>query len=107
MKYHYHVSHLKCTVSKRFVDDKIKASRNFSTAFIEGSANLRTSSFRDHAKNNMHKQAMQLLKKEQSSDVCDYALITRVFYRMRKQKRKVRKKFDVVYVKLLLVNGSS
>ena len=70
----YHVSHLKCAVYKRFVD-KIRSSRNFSPVFIEGLTNLHTSSFRDHAKSDMHKRDMQLLKKEQSSDVCDYAPI--------------------------------
>ncbi len=49
----YHVALLKCTVCKRFVD-KIRGSRNFSPAFVDGSANLCTSSFKDHAKSDMH-----------------------------------------------------
>ncbi len=68
----YHVALLKCTVCKGFVD-KIRGSRNFSPAFVDGSTNLRTSSFKDHAKSDMHSRAMLLLKKEQSSNICDYA----------------------------------
>ena len=80
----YHVALLKCSVCKRFVE-KIKSCRNFNKAFIEGSTNLRTSSFRNHAKNDMHERAMLLLRKEQSSDVCDYAPIARAFYRMERK----------------------
>ena len=49
--------------------------RNFSLAFIEGSANLRTSSLKDHARSTMHEVAMRLLKKAQSASVfelCSY-----------------------------------
>ena len=42
------VARLKCKVCQRFVD-KIRGSRNFSAAFIDGSKNLRTTSFKDHA----------------------------------------------------------
>ena len=76
-----HVAKLKCIICKRFVD-KVQSSRNFSPAFVDGSTNLRTSSFMDHAKSDMHKRAMLLLKKEQSTDVRDYAPIARSIYRM-------------------------
>ena len=42
----YHVARLKCAICKQFVD-KIRGSRNFSPAFIDGSANLRTSTQRN------------------------------------------------------------
>ena len=42
------VARLKCKVCQRFVD-KIRGSRNFSAAFIDGSKNLQTTSFKDHA----------------------------------------------------------
>ena len=58
-----------------FSVDTIRRSRNFSSAFIEDSTDLQTSSFREHAK---HERAMQLLKREQSTNVCDYATIARV-----------------------------
>ena len=57
------MARLKCTVCHGFVD-KIRESRNFSAAFIDGSENLRTSSFKDHAKTDMHERAMVLLKKK-------------------------------------------
>ena len=93
----FHVARLKCTVCQRFAD-KIRGSRNFNRAFIDGSANLRTSSFRDHAGSDMHERAMLLLRKEQSSDVCDYAPISRAFYTMDQQVQKTMiMKFDVAY----------
>ena len=39
---------------------------------------------------------MLLLRKEQSSDVCDYSPIARAFYKMDKTAEgKIKKKFDV------------
>ena len=94
----YHVARLKCTVCKRFVD-KIRGCRNFSPAYVEGSSNLRTSSFKDHAKSDMHERAMLLLKKVQSSDVCDYAPIAKAFYKMDAMtENRIKKKFDVAYL---------
>ena len=60
----YHMLRLKCTVCTKFVDT-IRGSRNVSSAFIEDSTNLRTMSFREHAKIDMHERAMLLLKREQ------------------------------------------
>ncbi len=59
----FHVSKLLCKVCKTF-QGKLQGSRNFNTAFIDGSPNLRTSCFKDHASTDMHKRAMCLLKKE-------------------------------------------
>ena len=95
----FHMARLKCTVCQRYAD-KIRGSRNFNRAFIDGSANLRTSSFRDHAGSDMHERAMLLFRKEQSSDVCDYAYapIARAFYTMDQQVQKtMMMKFDVAY----------
>ena len=38
--------------------------RNYNAAFIEGTSNLRTSSFKDHASTEMHSRAMLLHKKQ-------------------------------------------
>ena len=54
---------LKCSVCCQF-RGKLISMRNYSTAYIEGSTNLRTSSFKDHAASEMHLHAM-LLKKQQ------------------------------------------
>ena len=55
---------LKCSVCCQF-RDKLIGMRNYSAAYIEGSTNLRTSSFKDHAASEMHSCAMLLLKKQQ------------------------------------------
>ena len=62
----FHVAKLKCSVCVQFEQELKKISRNFSSAFIEGTSNLRTSSFLDHAKCETHKRAMEMLKQEQS-----------------------------------------
>ena len=86
---------LRCSVCQRF-EDRIKSSQNFSPAFVDGTSNLRTSSFKDHAKSDMHPRAMHLLKREQSTNVSDYA---QVYYRMDQTVEKQRKmKFDVAYM---------
>ena len=71
-----HVSSLKCSVCIRFAD-KINSCRNFNPAFIEGSKNLRASSFKDHAATNMHKRAMILFHKSKSSSVAEDSQIAR------------------------------
>lgn len=72
-----HVSALKCSICIRF-QDKLQSDKNFNSAYILGSKNLRTSSFKDHAASDMHQHAMKLLKKSQSSgDVSSYTPIAK------------------------------
>ena len=79
--------------------DKIRGSRNFSAAFIDGSENLRTTSFKDHAKTDMHERAMVLSKKEQSQNICDYSPLARSFFHMDSEaEAKIKRKFDLAYV---------
>ena len=52
---------LKCSICTRF-KDRLIGRRNFSSAFVDGSGNLRASSFKDHAASDMHSCAMLLLK---------------------------------------------
>ena len=63
-------------------EDRIKGSKNFNRAYIDGSGNLRTSSFRDHARSDMHERALSLLKKEQSSLITEYCPLFRSFAKM-------------------------
>jgi len=56
--------------------------RNFSQAFIEGTQNLRASSFKDQVASEMHKRLWMLLKKEQSTDVCQCAPIDMYMYKI-------------------------
>ena len=54
---------LRCSVCKQF-RNKLVGMRNYNSAYVEGSSNLRLLSFKDHASTKMHAQAMQLLKKQ-------------------------------------------
>ena len=54
---------LKCLVCARY-SQKLVGMRNYNSAFVEGTSNLRTSSFKDHASSEMHARAMQLHKKQ-------------------------------------------
>ena len=63
---------LKCGVCIRF-RDKLGTCRNYSSAFIDGSQNLRSSAFKDHAKSDMHQRAMLLLRKASAVAVTDYS----------------------------------
>lgn len=73
-----HVSLLKCSVCSLF-SKKLESMRNFRPAFIDGSHNIRVSSVKDHAATDMHSYAMLQLKKQQSSNVVEYAPIARCF----------------------------
>ena len=79
-------------------EDKLKGMRNFHRAYIEGSTNLRTSSFIDHAKTDMHQRAMLLLKKGASTDVREYAPIAKSLLSMDEAaKTVIKRKFDIAY----------
>lgn len=87
----YHVAKLRCKVCTKFADE-LKGSRNFNAAFIQGSSNLRTTSFTDHAKTDLHE------KRKTSTDVRSYAPIAVSLYRMDKvTEETLKKKFDLAY----------
>ena len=93
-----HVIILHCTVCTRF-RDKIKHTRNFCLAFIDGSSNLRMSSFKDHAKSEVHRIAMHHLKKAQSTSVEEYSPVARALHRMDDvTEMEMKHKFDIAYV---------
>ena len=72
-----YVSSLKSCMCVHF-QDQLCSVRNYNLAFIIGSKNLRTSSFKEHARSDMHLFAMMLFRKSQSSgDVTEYAPITK------------------------------
>ena len=71
-----HVASLKRSVCIRFAD-KIQSYQKFNAAFVEGSQNLRASSFKDHEATDMHKYAMILFHKGRSGDVAEYAPIAK------------------------------
>ncbi len=62
---------------------------------------MHTSTFKDHADTNIHKYAMDLFKKVQSSWHCKYALIARTLdqYSMdAASTTKIKRKFETTYV---------
>ena len=92
------VASLKCSVCIQFAD-KIHSCRNFNPAFIEGSQNLRASSFKDHAATDMHQHAMILFHKSRSSDVAEYAPIARALSTLDPDTAsKLKRKFEVAYL---------
>ena len=91
------VKTITCSVCTRF-NGQLRGMRNYSPAFIDGTTNLRTSSFKDHAATEMHARAMTLLKRERGVDVRDYAPIARALSTMDEASRQtMKKKFEVAF----------
>ena len=63
---HDHVNTLSCKVCSRY-KDKLIGMRNYHPAFIEGTSNVRASSFKDHAVTDMHTRAMALFRNSATS----------------------------------------
>ena len=57
-----HMSKLKCSVCKQF-KDRLISMHNYNPTFVEGTANTRTSAFKEHGCTKMHTCAMTLYKK--------------------------------------------
>ena len=67
-----HVVALKCAVCAQF-RRRLESMRNYRSTFIDGTTNVRTSTFKEHARTDMHTRAMSLFKKQHSSSVLEYA----------------------------------
>ena len=97
------VRSLVCSICRKF-ESKLRGIKHFSRAFVDGSTNLKTSSFKDHASSTMHSRALVLLRKEQSessgsSCVTDYSPIARALSVLDKDtKAKLVKKFQIAYM---------
>ena len=85
-----HIESLKCSVCETF-KDKLVGMRNYNPAFIVGTKNLRTSSFKDHAASSMHAKAMILFKKQQGVDLYQYAPIKSKARRLNQNPRDKQK----------------
>ena len=79
---------LSITCSVCTFNDKLKSMRNYTPAFIDGSVNLHTSSFTDHALSDMHAQAIMLLRRKHAMDVYEYSPIVRVLSTMDETSRE-------------------
>ena len=93
---------LLCSVCQKY-DSSIKGTRNFSSTWIEGSMNHRTSSLNDHAKSDQHMTAMMKLRTEQAKtrnkSLTSYSSIARSLLVMDEAvKDRLRKKFEICYV---------
>ena len=72
-----YVATLKCSVCFRF-NDKLRSARNYNSAFVVGSTNLRASAFKEHAASDMHLRAMTLLMKSLGSALVEYSPIAKM-----------------------------
>lgn len=88
---------LKCSVCTQF-QSRLVGMRNYSSAFINGSKNLRASNFKDHASSSMHKKAMDLLRRQQGTDIVEYSPIARALAGIDEaHSETLRKKFEIAY----------
>ena len=95
-----YVTKLKCDVCRKF-NDKLMTMRNYRSAFIEGTANVRASTFTDHAATEMHQRAMSLEAREKGASVMEYAPIARAMpdaNLSEAAKVKIKKKMDIAYM---------
>lgn len=90
---------LKCKLCTRF-ESRICGSKNFSNAYIVGSRNVKTSSFKDHAASEMHRRAMDLYLKDQPScATLQNAPIVQALTKMdQATATKVGRKFEIAYL---------
>ena len=82
-----HVKSLAYSVCTRF-NAQLKGMRNYTSAFVDGTTNLRTSCFKDHSSTDMHARTMMLLKKDRGADVHEYTPIARALSMMKLQEIK-------------------
>ena len=92
-----HVMRLKYAVCAQF-GTKLESMRNYRSAFIDGTSNVCTSTFKEHATTDMHTRAMSLFKKQQSSSVLEYAPIARALINLPMDERTKKRKFKVSYM---------
>ena len=74
--------------------------RNYRPAFIEGTTNVRTSTFKDHTATDMHARAMMLHKKQHASHITKYSPIAAALLRSSMDtttREQPKRKFDIAY----------
>ena len=91
-----------CASCTKF-EDKIRGVKNFSTAWIAGSANQKLSNVTDHAKSDQHRLSMSLMSADQAKarnkPKPSYAPVARSLLVMDKTlEEKMCKKFYICYV---------
>ena len=94
---HECVASLKCKICIRY-KERLVTCRNYNTAFIEGSSNLRISAVKDHSRSVMHARAMSLFSKSQGKPVTEYAPIVKALnFLDAVTEQRLKKKFDIAY----------
>ena len=74
--------------------------RNYRPAFVKGTTNVRTSTFKDHAATDMHARAMTLFRKQHASHVTEYSSIAVALQRSLMDQttwEQTKHKFDIAY----------
>ena len=96
-----HVYSLKCAVHSQF-KEKLSSMRNYRPAFIEGTTNVRTTAFKEHAATDMHAHSMVLFKKQHARDITEYSSIAAALLHLRTMdettQARMKRKFDIAYM---------
>ena len=80
-------------------EEKLRGCRNYNSAFVVGTANLRVSAVKDHAATEMHKRSMMLLRKSRSKNVEEYAPIAKALSTLDLDTAsKMKRKFEIAYM---------
>ena len=72
---HDNVNTLSCKVCRQY-KDKLLGVRNYHPAFVDGTSNVRASSFKDHAVTDMHKRAMAFFRIAQQPSRIESPIVT-------------------------------
>ena len=96
-----HVYSLKCAVCSQF-KEKLISMRNYCPAFIEGTTNVRTTAFKEHAATDMHAHSMVLFKKQHARDITEYSPIAAALLHLQTMdettQARMKRKFDIAYM---------
>ena len=94
-----HVLSLRCAVCSQF-NDRLTLMRNYWPAFVDGTTNVKTSTFKDHASTDMHARAMALYRKQHVTDITEYSPIVSAIFRSAMDnttREQTKRKFDIAY----------
>lgn len=85
-------------VACRTNEEKIKGMKNYSTSWVKGSTNHKTSNVIDHANSDQHKAAMIHVKRASNQPITTYSPIARSLLSLDETTQKcMERKFDICY----------
>ena len=83
-------------------EEKLISVRNYRSAFVEGTINIRMTAFKDHVATDMHAHAMVLFKKQHTRNITEYSPITAPLLHLRSMDEitqvQMKRKFDIAYM---------